>query len=376
MRVTVKALLGVMVVIAGMSGLAFGQQLEATPYLQDVTKDSVVVRWITSQSQAGMVKYGLEGRMYRKAMEAKRDFIMHEVPLTGLDAGKRYQYEVKVDGKTYSGIFRTAPEAGQSFTFTVWGDSRTYPDKAQTVAEGMAKERPDLAVHVGDIAGSGKDYQVYKREFFNPCCDLFTNTPFFVAVGNHEYGGDPNLTRFLSILTQPGNERYFAATYGNARFVIMDSVDSTSTDGKELDWLKKELASKEYQEAEFHFLFLHHAPFCWDWYGGEKRIEEAIVPLAEQYNIDIFFGGHFHCYERGKRTHDGHDTYYVVTGGGGAEFTEGWGEGAPKGKPREFMTVHDWRYQYCLVKVEGKTLEFVAKDNTGKLMDQFTITHQ
>jgi len=362
--------------VLGFNGFAFGEEVEITPYLQNVTKNSVVVRWITAELKGGVVGYGLEGKTDLHATEEAKSYVLHEVPLAGLEAGKAYTYTVESGGQTFTGKFRTAPEADQPFTFAVWGDNRTHPDKHKPVADQMAKHQIDLAISVGDIVTRGRDIEEYKKEFFDPGQHLFRNVPFFVAVGNHEYGMDKDLDLFRSVLTQPGNERYFAFTYGNSRFVILDSNDRRNPIEKQLDWLLEEFKSKAYQEAEFHFLFLHHAPYCWDWYGGEKKIEEAIVPLAEKYMVDVFFGGHFHCYERGMKTHNGFDTYYVVTGGGGGEFTRGWGEGAPKGKQREFMTVHDWKYHFVLLTVEGRTLHYIAKDKDGLVMDEFTIRHK
>lgn len=362
--------------VSASSGFAFGEQLEIAPYLQNVTKNSVVVRWVTSEPSQGVVNYGLGSRMNMKAAKETQTYKLHEVPLEGLEAGRTYSYHVNAGGKTFTGRFRTAPMANQPFTFLVWGDNRTYPENHKAVMDQAAKNPIDLAISVGDITSSGKDIAEYKRELFDPAREFFRDAPFFVAVGNHEYARDPGLDRYSALLTQPGNERYFAFTYGNARFVLLDSNDKTITGGKQLDWLVEELKSKDYQDAEFRFLFLHHAPYCWDWYGGEKKIEEAIVPLAEKNRVDIFFAGHFHCYERGKKTHDGFDTYYVVTGGGGGEFTEGWAEGAPKGKPREFMTVHDWRYHFVMLTVDGKTVRAVVKDKDGTVMDQFSIEHK
>ena len=48
---------------------------------------------------------------------------------------------------------------------------------------------------------------------------------------------------------------------------------------------------------------------------------------------------------------------------------------APKGRQREFMTVHDWRYHFAVLTVDGKTLHCVAKDKDGTVMDEFAIRH-
>jgi hypothetical protein len=48
------------------------------------------------------------------------------------------------------------------------------------------------------------------------------------------------------------------------------------------------------------------------WIDGTYGYRQNLVPLLEQYNVDICFSGHTHEYERGYLN----DVFYVITGGG------------------------------------------------------------
>src|SRR5262245_52706892 len=64
-----------------------------SPYLQFATRDGITVRWETSFPGSSVVRYGVGG-LHRTATGPK-DVTLHEVPLTGLEAGGRYVYQVE-----------------------------------------------------------------------------------------------------------------------------------------------------------------------------------------------------------------------------------------------------------------------------------------
>jgi hypothetical protein len=323
------------------------------PYLQNVTTTSIVVCWIMNEQ----VQTHL---------------------LNNLEPGQDYTYTLSDNTKDYIVKFRTAPKVDQSFNFAVWGDNRSYPGIAKAVAEQMLKKNPNMAINTGDIAHRGDSINVYINEFFQPFANLFSNVPFFVSVGNHEYVGDSKLVLFKKLLRQPGNGLYFAFTYGNSRFIVLNSYETRELNkgGKQLKWLETEFNSDDYKKSKFKFLIFHHAPYSQDWYGGTVLTKQTrgpafryIIHLAEKNGVDIVFCGHFHCYDRGMKTsNNGHETYFIVTGGGGGPNTL-----TNKNLCWPFMTVHGHDKHFTFTEIDGSNLSFQAIDTDGNIIDQFEI---
>jgi hypothetical protein len=357
----------------------FAANLAAGPYLQNVTGSGVVIRWAAIQSDT-IVRYGRGGQLTSTAPARRLPSPrwMSEAVLSGLESGVEYTYSIRVGGADVQGTFRTSPAGDAPFTFAVWGDraatGRTSPKDPAAVTSEMARHTLDLALSVGDMMNEGLTDGDYYREFLQPAGGLMRNTPFFMAAGNHEVFGDPNLDRHHRFMRHPNDDRnYFAFTYAGCRYVVLDSNDAGLFAGAQLDWLKQELASDDCRQARFRFLLLHHSPWSSDWYGGEKNVQRVIVPLVEKAGVDIVFGGHFHCYERGARTTDGHQTWYVVTGGGGGEFTVPENN-YPRGPQAwDFMTKHQYSLHFMHVSVDAAGLKARAIDEKGRTIDEFEI---
>ena len=357
----------------------FAANLGAGPYLQNVTAKSVLIRWAAIQTDT-VVRYGSGGRLTSAAPAARLPSPrwMHEARLSGLASGTEYNYSIRIGDDDVQGTFRTAPAGDAPFTFAVWGDraitGRTSPPDPAAVTGRMATHAIDLALSVGDMMNEGLTDGDYYREFLQPASGLLRNTPLFMAVGNHEKIGDANLDRYRRFIRRPDDDKtYFAFTYAGCRYVVLDSNDTGLFDGAQLAWLKQELASDDCRRARFRFLLLHHSPYSSDWYGGEAKVQQVVVPLAEKAGVDVVFGGHFHCYERGVRTTDGHQTWYVVTGGGGGEFTTPE-HNYPRGPQAwDFMTKHQWKFHFVLVSVDADGLKARAIDEKGETIDEFEI---
>ena len=97
---------------------------------------------------------------------------------------------------------------------------------------------------------------------------------------------------------------------------------------------------------------------------GDPRVR-ALVPLYDRHGVDIVWNGHIHSYERtwplrgeravGARTRA--PTYMITGGGGGSLETPG--------PIRPWFQNHVRRgHHYCLVAVNGRTLEMKAFDLT------------
>lgn len=342
------------------------------PYLQNVTQESIVVMWQTAAPASACVLYGKAGyeqKVCRPSLET-----VHEITLPGLETETQYHYTA-VTGELASpdAVFRTAPRRDTPFKFDVWGDSRTDYRTHQSVVRAMMKNPPDIALNVGDVVTHGANYGEWGREHFLPIRSMGFTVPTYISIGNHEYGGFGNgnpVTWFEQFVSQPGNEYYFAITYGNSRFIILNPQEehgpyNVAPGTAQYDWLIKEFESGEYKNATFHFVFLHEPPYSEGWsggyYDGESSLRINLVPLLEKYGVDMLFAGHTHDYERGRQN----GTYYIITGGGGSSLDD--------------TIYYDWPhielvrfiYHFSEIKINGTRLEFKAIDRNGKVFDEF-----
>ena len=262
--------------------------------------------------------------------------------------------------------FRTAPHRNTPFRAVVWGDNRTDVRTCEAVAKLIASQSPDVVVNVGDVVTNGDVYSQWGREYFIPIKHFASSVPSYIAIGNYEVDSH----WFDDFVAQPGNEHWFAFNYGNSRFIILDLNRLYYPGREQYDWLVEELNSRDFRNADFRFVFCHHPPYSEQWdspgYTGEAGVRAFLVPLFEEYGVDIVFSGHTHDYERGKRVlESGHEIYYIITGGGGSALdrfvTKDW----------DVIQLHLSVYHCVTLDIDGDVLDFRAIGLDGEIIDSF-----
>src|SRR5579883_2747541 len=158
------------------------------PYVQAVGTTAATVCFELWQDAEGRVECG---GTVRTSPPGTR----HEVLLSGLRPGTRYEYAVEPGGVRAS--FRTAPEGDADLLFLAWGDCRTYTERLARMAALAAKDLPDFSVHTGDLVDEGTIPEDWDR-FFEAAAPLLRTGALWPAMGNHEY--DAKLYRDLFVL--------------------------------------------------------------------------------------------------------------------------------------------------------------------------------
>jgi hypothetical protein len=284
--------------------------------LQNVSQRSVTVMWESDGEPAGRLV--LLGEPERVIQVPGGDPIA-EVVIDGLEPGRRYRYQVEVEGGRVDGEFATAPEAGAPFSFVVFGDSRSNPGSHRNVVERVMREVPDFILGTGDMVNEGHNEADWQT-FFEVERELLRENVLYPSLGNHDRQGRgrtaDNFRKYFALPeNSPNPERYYAFTYGSARFLVLDSNAYSFALTDQTAWIEEQLqAARLDQDIEHLFVTMHHPPFSTSLHGGHQDLRDAWTPLFERYQVDAVFSGHDHTYERSA--HGG--VRYFVSGGGGA----------------------------------------------------------
>lgn len=297
---------------------------------------------------------------------------MPVVELSGLKPATRYFYRV-VSGETSSKTYSfQLPDPSKEFRVVIWGENQGGKVFAEQTVPKITSLAPSLLVCTGDIADLGFKNASWEQDFYLPAASLVRSVPWYAVRGNH----DGEFPLALKMLPLPGNNHWYATTYGPVRWVFLDSNLPFGEDTDQLRWLQKETKGEEWSKAGFRFVVLHHPPFntvqSSKGDDGSRPARRVLVPLLEDRRADLVLSGHAHVYERGSRERpDGGRTYYVVTGGGGGQLdtvkTADW--------PHIHITVQ--KHHVVVADVREREVRFQAVDvATGEEIDSFPLPRE
>ena len=334
------------------------------PYLQNVTKRSVTLMWESPIEGVGVVTVLSEPPIVVKSESAQ----LHEVEITGLEAGRRYQYRVEAEGEVANGEFATAPAGNSPFSFIVFGDSRSNAPSHRRVVERVRREVPDFLLGTGDMVNEGASEADW-QQFFDLEREILAENVLYPSLGNHDRQGRgrtaDNYRQYFSLPeNSPNPERYYAFTYGNSRFLILDSNSYSFALSDQTAWIEQQLQASRLDKAIAHvFVSMHHPPFSVSLHGGQSELREAWTPLFEKYQVAAVFSGHDHVYSRAERN----GVKYFVSGGGGAPLY-------PRRKTPTEIDLTATRYfertnHYLRVHVIDRTVEIAAVRADGSLVE-------
>lgn len=345
------------------------------------TDTSITASIMFNQNTDYYIQYGTQTGIYTTNTNTITNIanIPDEVDLHNLMPDTRYYYRVQYH-PTGGGAFTATPEysfhtqraAGSTFTFTLEADEHLYDKKGvdnmyKVTLKNEAADNPDFMMSLGDIFGDDHhpnsitaqtldSLHAYYRPFLGDICH---SIPFYDCLGNHEGEKDfyldsmpPNNMAVYATLARkkyypnpfPNGfysgdtlhegfgmgmpENYYAWTWGNALFVVLDvyRYDSDTTakptnwawtlGDMEYHWLESTLQNST---AQYKFVFAHHIRgegrggitnahlFEWGGYDGSSGTNYSfptkrpgwampIHQLFTTYGVNIFFQGHDHLF--------------------------------------------------------------------------------
>jgi len=291
------------------------------------------------------------------------------VHLKGLFPSRRYYYRIRYrvanKGEFETGqerSFKTRKNRGEGFTFIVTADSHIggLSKKAKVslitknggdelllrTHENIFKEDADLYITLGDegmtdyAKSRGDAFYRYSgwRWFYDKVCH---STPLFYVMGNHdgELSWQPKNAQLgsrkarLTYTLNPDNKtypqggheygNYYAFSWGDALFVVLDPFIDTgrlnpeytwyilkylgggwTLGGKQFAWLQQVL---EDSQENYKFIFMHHILASWERNGygrggakyAYKNNQKKLQNLMQKYGVQILFYGHDHVFSDG-----------------------------------------------------------------------------
>ena len=337
--------------------------LSRAPYLNQNNQNSIVVRWRSSQSIVGRVRYGDSPTNLTNFTDEAATATNHVVKLTGLAPYTRYYYSVGSAFDTLAGgdanhTFRTSPVPGTATDTRIWvvGDcgrgNQFQRDVRDAYYAWTGARTPDLCLMLGDNAyNTGTDAE-YKTGFFDIYPTTFRKMPLWSTLGNHDANIDSatGTTPYFDMFTFPtlgecggvnsGTEYYYSFDYGNIHFVNLDSqtssraVDNPATtgineDGPMAAWLRLDLAATT---KSWIVVMFHHPPYSKgshnsDTEGQLIEMRAKFGTILEAGGVDAVLCGHSHAYERSKLI----DDFYETPTLSGSGVFKNAGSGRPSG---------------------------------------------
>jgi acid phosphatase type 7 len=367
-------------------GLSRAATVVRGPFLQQTDSDSTVV--VVKTDVAAAVRVVAEPPN-RAPIVGESSGAQHVVRLESLPAATSIPYRVEVDGvAAKTGTIRTpgAPNtaAGRRAVFGVIGDYGTkgpaeHGNVARLVARGV-----DALLTVGDNSYPDGAAAEWDATVFGPLAPLLPNTTFWPVAGDHEYRtawSQPYLDAF-ELPEGPQGERYYAFDWGDLHVVAIDTNCITPVDPNTqgcdattmLAWLRADLAASK---APWTAAILHRPALATGHYGVYPQIQSALVPIFEEYGVDIVFQGHNHLYERtwptrgGKpvaKDYDHRAAPVYVTAGGGGDWLYDFALPAA-----EWTAYREKNYQHLVVTLDGGSLKVESVLLDGTVHDAFTI---
>ena len=316
------------------------------PYLQNPVGNGITVMWETTVPAYCWVEYGTDTTQLKRARtivdgQVVCNNYLHKIRIDGLQPGQKYYYRVcsqeillyqaykKVFGNTAQSAFSefTLPATDtDSFTAVVFNDLHQHTQTFRSLCQQIKNVNYDFVVFNGDCVDDPVDHNQatsFISELTEGVCG--DRIPTFFMRRNHEIRNAYSIG-LRDHYDYVGDRTYGSFNWGDTRIVMLDCGedkpddhwvyyglnDFTQLRNEQVDFLKKELSSKEFKKAGKRVL-IHHIPL----YGndGKNLCANLWTKLLEKAPFNISLNAHTHKYAYHPKGELGNN-YPVIIGGG------------------------------------------------------------
>ena len=312
------------------------------PYLQAVSATEATIIWVTDVDALSWVEVAPEDgkhfyykdrqKFYQTHFGKRVIGTLHQVRVTGLEAGTKYRYAIAskevlaqqgnrihygniVSTNVYRKGAQTIPTLDpkkESIELVVMNDVHAKIEKMEAyLTHCFDKNRTDMVIFNGDMVSSVPSEKIIFDGFLDTAVKHFaSDVPFFYVRGNHETRGKCAL-KFSDYFPTTTGKPYYTFTHGNTFFIMLDGGEDKPDNNieyyetaaydayraEEAEWLKKVVESEECKSAKHRIVFLHMPPIDGHkmWHGT-RHIRELFIPILNKANISAMLCGHVHKY--------------------------------------------------------------------------------
>ena len=316
------------------------------PYLQNPVGNGITVMWETTVPAYCWVEYGTDTTQLKRARtivdgQVVCNNYLHKIRIDGLQPGQKYYYRVcsqeillyqaykKVFGNTAQSAFSefTLPATDtDSFTAVVFNDLHQHTQTFRSLCQQIKNVNYDFVVFNGDCVDDPVDHNQatsFISELTEGVCG--DRIPTFFMRGNHEIRNAYSIG-LRDHYDYVGDRTYGSFNWGDTRIVMLDCGedkpddhwvyyglnDFTQLRNEQVDFLKKELSSKEFKKAGKRVL-IHHIPL----YGndGKNLCANLWTKLLEKAPFNISLNAHTHKYAYHPKGELGTNNPVIIGGG-------------------------------------------------------------
>jgi 3',5'-cyclic AMP phosphodiesterase CpdA len=388
------------------------------PYLEDVTQNTLVLRWQTDALTPSWLEYGPVPNC-NQIMTVTPSAYNHRVILYGLVPNQNFCYRVYVSNRAGDGVqepvegsFRTlySPERKIVRFVAVGSTAAALENTAEEdltdlsnpsavtlsqtdtaaaprseIAALMAEHDSDFMIHTGNLTHSGLNEDA-DNEFFLPFKNVLRKVPLFVALGPNEYGPDrakrdsksflrTNYSRFHDMTWSNATPKYYSFDTANARFVFLDTnlaqgavwAPEIKEDSAQIKWLKTTLAGAP---EKWKIVVMNTPVYSTGANGPNNEVAAVLVKIFEDYRVKLVLQGGEADYERTFPMYRGETSprgvTYVTLGTAGPAPTKRIGNDPSTAR---FVSAR----HYAVGKIVDRKLTLTVFSNTGKQLDKLDI---
>jgi hypothetical protein len=356
--------------------------------------------------------------------EREQHYFAYTATLDGLPFNADVTYRVKLAGKVVrEATVRTRATADKSVRFALVGDMAQGRPYQKAIAFGIAKEKPEFLVALGDIVyptGRMLQYMAYYWDTYNNVSEpgpktgapLMATVPFYPVLGNHDIGAKypivpdalaayrlfhvpkngPGLGPWATPVGLVGTDRELAAKfaaetggnypaldaysfdYGPVHVaVINDNSNRAITDPAFTNWLTADLSGTA---ARWKLVCFHVPGFQASKQHYAEQQARLLQPVFETCGVDFTFAGHVHNYQRTVPLTFKPDGKGLVKGKAGGTFVlDTTFDGAKKTTPKGVIHVTAGGGGASLYKGDLDKLSAEQAKAHGANFAPFTVRH-
>lgn len=291
----------------------------------------------------------------------------------GDQATEKFWYRLQ-SGNVATSVYRVQLSDQTTQPFSFWADSQSGWHVFGQHLSQQEWQHDAFTVGVGDLVGNGSDRAAWQH-FFGLLSTHAAKQPVYLVPGNHDYDGYADELRPLwfqkLVPRRPVN--YFSWYAENCGFIALDPNENfpigVTPGSSQYEWLRKELESDAWHQADWRFIMIHQTLYSQGWagYQGDKVLRNLLEPLLEKAKVDVVVSGHTHDYERLTRKYGNQWVTYMVLGGAGGPLEPEASSAQP------VMDKLVKTYHIARVFVDDSQLRWEVRNLEGKMIDQFAL---